>query len=149
MNFILGIDPGTTETAYCLIDKNYKILMADKINNEEFINLCFTSPNIQIACESLQSYGMPVGREVFETAYIIGRIIQKANDNNIPYTLYPRPEYAKSICGVKKVTDAVLKQALEMRFGGYKKGETLAMLKGNSDKRSAFAVAVYHLDKEK
>jgi hypothetical protein len=35
------------------------------------------------------------------------------------------------------------------RFGGDKKGEPLHLLKGNSDKRSAFAIAVYHADKRK
>lgn len=147
MTYILGIDPGTTETAYCLIDRTYKVLMADKVKNEEFIKLCISSPNVHLVIEHIQAYGMSVGREVFDTCYFIGRIMQRADDNGLSYTLYPRPEYAKAICGVQKVNDAILRQALILRFGGDKKGEALYLLKGNSDKRSAFAIAAYHLDK--
>ena len=39
-----------------------------------------------------------------------------------------------------------MRAALLTRFGGDKKGEPLELLKGSTDKRSAFAVAVYHLD---
>ena len=31
---ILGIDPGPTESAYCLIDDSYQIVAADKIKNK-------------------------------------------------------------------------------------------------------------------
>jgi Holliday junction resolvasome RuvABC endonuclease subunit len=145
MTIYLGIDPGSTETAYCRIDENYNIYKADKIPNDTLIDhqLCGVD---HIAVESIQSYGMAVGRSIFDTTYMIGRIIQKAIDLNIPYTLYPRPEYARAICGVGKINDKIVRQSLELRFGGYNKGEALNLLKGNSDKRSAFAVAVYHVD---
>jgi hypothetical protein len=145
--FILGVDPGTTQTAYCLVGRDYKIQLADKVPNDEFVKMCVSSPNVHIVIESLQSYGMAVGREVFETAYMIGRIMQKAMDNGLRYTLYPRPEYAKAICGVQKINDAVLRQSLLLRFGDDKKDGPLFRLKGCTDKRSAFAIAAYHLDK--
>lgn len=148
MTYILGVDPGTVETAYCLIDSDYKIVLADKVVNESFISCCIQSGNmVHLTIESMQSYGMSVGREVFETAYQIGRIIQRAKDCGLSYTLYPRPEYAKAICGTQKISDSILRQSLLLRFGGDKKGEPLFQLKGNSDKRSAFAIAAYHLDK--
>lgn len=144
---ILGIDPGPTESAYCLIDDSYQIVAADKIKNENLLNVMDAMQLVHVAIESIQSYGMPVGREVFDTCYMIGRIIQRCDDTCVPYTLIPRPEYTRRICGVGKVTDAILRQALLLRFGGDKKGEPLFQLKGASDKRSAFAVAAYHLDK--
>lgn len=152
MTYILGIDPGTTETAYCLIDKEYQVMDAGKVENEKFIKMFSAHElehpvhNADLAVESIQSYGMPVGREVFETAYMIGRIIQKARDGGISYTLYPRPEYAKAICGTQKISDSILRQALLLRFGDDKKGGPLFQLKGCTDKRSAFAIAAYHLD---
>lgn len=144
---VLGIDPGTTETGYCLIDDNYNIHTAGKLPNGEFLTLIGQMQASHIACESIQSYGMAVGREVFETAYFIGEIRCISRLMGIPFDLYPRPEYAKSICGVSKINDSVLRQSLLLRFGGDKKGEPLFLLKGASDKRSAFAVAVYHMDK--
>ena len=150
MKVIIGIDPGTTETAYCIIGQDYGVWEADKVDNKKFIDMLSLVPyKAHFAVESIQSYGMAVGREVFETAFMIGRIQQKIEDSGFKYTLYPRPEYAKAICGVQKVNDAVLRQSLLLRFGGDKKGEPLFMLKGNSDKRSAFAIAAYHLDKVK
>jgi hypothetical protein len=46
-----------------------------------------------------------------------------------------------------KVKDSLIRQALLTRFGNDKKGGPLHLLKGNSDKRSAYAIAVYHADK--
>jgi len=151
MTWIIGIDPGPEETAYAVIDEDYGILAANKVSNESMAgwlkNCPYALGKSELAVESIQSYGMPVGRTVFETAYMIGRIQQIAEDSGCNCTLYPRPEYAKSICGVGKINDSVIRQSLLLRFGGDKKGEPLYLLKGNSDKRSAFAVAAYHLDR--
>jgi len=143
---ILGIDPGSAETAYTIIDGDYNILASDKLPNAMLMVLLPQMEVSQVAIESIQSYGMAVGREVFDTCFMIGRLQQKLEDMGKPVTLYPRPEYTRRLCGVGKVNDAVLRQALLLRFGGDKKGEPLSLLKGASDKRSAFAVAVYHLD---
>jgi len=143
---ILGIDPGSAESAYTLIDTDYNILASDKLPNAQFMVLLPQISVSAVAVESIQSYGMTVGREVFETCYMIGRVQQKSDDMGRKVALYPRPEYTRRLCGVGKVNDAILRQALLLRFGGDKKGEPLFLLKGATDKRSAFAVAVYHLD---
>lgn len=143
---ILGIDPGTTESAFAVVGQDYALHHADKVPNERLVAWLKGVPAEHVAIESLHCYGMPVGREVFETAYLIGRLVQVCKDRGIPVTLYPRPEYARRICGVGKVTDSVLRQALLLRFGDDRKGGPLHCLKGASDKRSAFAVAAYHLD---
>lgn len=147
---IIGIDPGNEQTAFALIRNDYSIIAADKVGNEEFLTTFrdLTSGVDCVAIESIQSYGMTVGRSVFETCYMIGRIIQTAKHNNLPYKLYPRPKVARSLVGTQsKTNDASVRQALLLRFGGDKKGEPIFPLKGGgSDKRSAYAVAVYHLD---
>lgn len=143
---ILGIDPGNKESAFALVDKGYVVAEADKIENHRLRDVVRQYTCIsEVVVESIQSYGMPVGREIFDTCLMIGRIQQVADDRNLPNYLYPRPEYARAICGTNKVKDSVLRQALELRFGGYNKGEPLHLLRG-TDKRSAFAVAVYHID---
>jgi Holliday junction resolvasome RuvABC endonuclease subunit len=143
---IIGIDPGSAETAYCIVRDDLTISCADKLPNGEFIYFLRRCGVSAVAVEGIQSYGMAVGREVFDTCYMVGRILQTSEDLNLPVSIYNRPEYSKSICGVGKVTDAVLRSSLMARFGGDKKGEALHLLKGNSDKRSAFAIAVYHAD---
>jgi len=143
---VLGVDPGPTESAFALVTGDQQVLRADKVGNDSLIERIRQAPPAHVAIESIQSYGMAVGRSVFDTCFFIGEVIRTCKDAGIPFSLYPRPEYTRRICGVGKVNDAVLRQALLLRFGGDRKGVPLFALKGCTDKRSAFAVAVYHLD---
>ena len=177
---ILGIDPGPTESAYCYVTLRQTVDSAGKVSNVELIEMLRASAlsTWSVAVESIQSFGMVVGRSVFDTCYQIGRIQQACEDLGIPCTLYPRQEYLRRICGGSHTKDSILRQAMELRFGGY--GETVlneiipdgqsgagvylnGPRKGQArrrevripeplhalnctDKRSAFAVAVYHID---
>ena len=144
---VMGIDPGTTESAYAITNSNYEVIEAAKVDSSRLDSIIRELNPSVVACESIQSYGATVGREIFETCFWIGEYRHCCKMSLIPFFLYPRPEYAKSICGVSRVTDAVLRQSLLLRFGGDKKGEALHKLKGSSDQRSASGVAVYHIDK--
>lgn len=149
MSLLMGIDPGTTESGYAIIDEEYSVRQAGKVPNEDLLKLISPWPDLMvdtIIVESMQNYGQVFGKSSIETCYFIGRVIQVALSAGIPYFLYPRPEYARAICGCTKISDAILRQAILNRFGGDTKGEPLNLLRGNSDKRSAFSVAVYHLD---
>ena len=145
---VVGIDPGDTQSAYAIVCQDYSVAEAAKVDNESLTDVLKGASvcNSQVVVEGIQSYGMPVGRNVFDTCYQIGRILQICDDLGLPWTIYNRPEYTKAICGVQKISDSVLRQALLLRFGGDKKGEPLNKLKGSTDKRSAFAIAAYHLD---
>jgi len=148
---ILGIDPGSEETAFAIMTDDYEVADAGKIDNDEFLDL--TLPAMlgngikAVVIEGIQSYGMAVGKTVFETCYVVGECRRVAKMRGKPVYIYSRPEYARAIVGGMKANDALIRGALINRFGGDKKGEPLNKLKGNSDKRSAFAVAVYHADK--
>lgn len=170
-NRYIGIDPGTEESGYCVIDGEYNILFADKVPNSLALKLIRESikmsPDVEVAIESIQSYGMQMGKSTIETCYMIGRLQQVIEDAQGICILYPRPEYAKSICATNKINDAIIRSALENRFGSYNKGKKEIKLKngiikqqatddgplvklcGASDKRSAFAVVAYHLDKKR
>lgn len=142
---VMGVDPGPTMSAYVLIRDDYSIVQAAKVPNSLIdIRGGFS----HVAIEGLACYGRPVGQETFQTAYMVGRLLERARMADIPATIYHRPEYANAIAGTGRVTDAVLYQALRLRFGGANKGEPLHLLKGQSDLRSAFAVAAYHLDRQ-
>ena len=150
---IIGIDPGNEETAYAVMAEDYTVIEADKQNNAQFLD--FTLPALirsgidTVIIEGIQSYGMAVGKTVFETCYIVGECRRVAKLEGAEVRIYARPEYARALVGGMKVKDSTVRQALMTRFGGDKKGEPLYLLKGNSDKRSAFAIAVYHADKRK
>ena len=150
---IIGIDPGTTESGIVVIDNDYTVVSAEKELNENIAWKWLDNESIirdqvdTVVIEAIQSYGMAVGASVFTTCFWIGRFWQKALEGNVDVFLYSRPKIFRGVVGQSKGGDAAMRQALLTRFGGDKKGEPLNILKGGgSDKRSAFAAAVYHLD---
>lgn len=154
MSLILGIDPGSERSGYAAIDGCAQILGSGDVENAELRKLLLrwhstfpleTSSPV-VAIEALQSYGMAVGKDVFETAMWIGRFSEVAESLGMIVKLYARPKVFRAVTGMAKGGDAALRRALLLRFGGDKKGEPLNALKGSTDKRSAFAVAVYYLD---
>lgn len=146
---VVGVDPGPSHSAICVVCPDYSIQSAVKVPNDEaeVILRALLDRETELVLEGIQSYGMPVGRETFETCYWIGEFRAIAKGAAAPWTIYPRQEYVTAVCGCRG-SDSILRQALLMRFGGYKGTEPLNALKG-TDLRSAFAVAVYHLDKER
>ena len=171
----IGIDPGSDESGVCIVRPDYSIDFADKISNNKLLRMLRLLINkedyeYEIAIESIQSYGMTMGKTTIETCYMIGRLMQAIEHTWDPelvtkYFLYARPEYGKAICGGNKINDSLIRSALEMRFGSYDKGKPEIRLKsgkikqvgtpdgplykiaGATDKRSAYALCVYHIDK--
>lgn len=100
--FLIGIDPGTTETAYCIIDYNNKILnevlFKDKIKNDAVYYALKTSLKdyikanninhieVLIAIEHIENHGMAVGSSTFETCYFIGELNYRLK-NELMYNL--------------------------------------------------------------
>jgi hypothetical protein len=64
------------------------------------------------------------------------------------FDFYPRRQYGRWLVPDGTLNDATLRAALEEKYGpSSKKGDPLYALRGASDKRSAFALAMYHLFK--
>jgi len=154
---ILAIDPGTTESAYCLIDDDYKPIEFGKVENEGFLfelkhELLFN----KIVIEMVASYGMPVGREVFETCVWIGRFQQAALDSTVPkVNLMYRKDVKMNLCNTTKAKDSNIIQALIDRFAygvpnrgkGYKKSPGY-FYGFKADIWQAYALGVAYLDKK-
>ena len=150
---ILSIDPGNVESAYCVIDKEtYKPIEFGKIKNEELreklISDLHRYPIESFAIEMIASYGMPVGKEVFETCVWIGRFIQARNCADFDY-IY-RKEEKMNLCGSMKAKDSNIRQALIDRFGEVGTKKNQGFFYGfKKDIWAAFAVGVTWLDKQK
>jgi len=154
---ILAIDPGNTESAYCFISEiNYKPLEFDKVDNYKLLELIEENDEFidKAAIEMVASYGMAVGKTVFETCVWIGRFIQKLKDlkikrlNDIAY-IY-RKDVKMNLCQSMRAKDSNIRQALIDRFGvvGTKKAQ--GWFYGfRSDIWSAYAVGITYLDKIK
>ena len=117
---ILAIDPGPTESAYAVIDsKTRKPLAYAKVNNELLLQGLATTTADHVAIEMIKSYGMPVGREVFETCVWIGRFIERLDPRISHERIYRQPVRLHH-CHSPKATDATVRQALVDRFApGY------------------------------
>ncbi len=145
---ILSIDPGNIESAFCLIDKEtYKPIKFGKIRNEELLNIVKDEFYDDFVIEMIASYGMPVGKEVFDTCVWIGRFIQASYCYG--FYIY-RKEEKLNLCGSMKAKDSNIRQALIDRFGVVGTKKAKGWFYGfKKDIWSAYAVGVTWLDKQK
>ena len=135
---VYAIDPGPVKSASVILDGEM-ILDAVIMNNHDLVqNIYLARAHFPIAIEMIASYGMPVGREVFETCLWIGRFIQAAHPH--PVALVYRKDVKMHLCGSVRAKDPNIRQALLDRFG---KEATKGVKK---DMWAALGVAVTHLD---
>ena len=114
---ILAIDPGNKESAYVLIDSNFKPLNFGKISNDELLSSLKHYPAKEAVIEMIACYGMPVGKEVFETCVWIGKFAHELSIHNIPVGYVYRKDVKLNLCGTTKAKDSNVSQALKDRFG--------------------------------
>lgn len=151
---ILAIDPGNIESAYCLIDTTtYKSIAFGKIDNCHLIDY-INSLDKQVNClviEMIASYGMPVGKEVFDTCVWIGRFIEEfINYVNPKYSYVYRKEEKLNLCNSMKAKDSNIRQALIDRFGVVGTKKNPGWFYGfKADIWSAYAVGITYLDRNK
>ena len=114
MTALLAIDPGTTHSGYVVMDADGVQLSGVAENGEMFELIAAHGSNIAI--EMIASYGMAVGREVFETCLWIGRFMQAAGQDRV--RLVYRKDVKLHLCGSPRAKDANIRQALIDRWGG-------------------------------
>jgi hypothetical protein len=153
---LLAIDPGNTHSAYVILDAGRPVEF-QRISNEELLGRMLeqlTSSTRwgyinRVAIEMIASYGMPVGREVFETCLWIGRFIQACS--GVPYELVYRKDVKMHLCGQTRAKDGNIRQALIDRFGPGKAATGTKKAPGplygvSGDVWAALAVAVTKAD---
>ena len=146
MSALLAIDPGTERSAWLtLIDgAPYAFGILDNAQLlEELRDGLGTGSTVVV--EQVESYGMAVGREVFETVRWAGRFEEAAAP--APVVLMPRRTVKLAICASPKANDSNIRQALIDRFGGspaIRKGGVLYGI--SKDVWSALAIAVTRHD---
>jgi hypothetical protein len=108
---ILAIDPGTTESGWVLFDGERVHSSAVETNAAMLGRVKHWQSGTTLAIEMIASYGMPVGREVFETCVWIGRFIQAWHDPDAVKLVY-RKDVKLHLCGTSKAKDPNVRQAL-------------------------------------
>lgn len=114
MTSILAIDPGTTHSGYCVYDGECVIHSGVMQNDEMLAYLMrehFRINGYAIAIEMIASYGMAVGRDVFETCLWIGRFMQAWHTPATVKLVYRR-DVKLHLCGTTKAKDPNVRQAL-------------------------------------
>jgi hypothetical protein len=154
---ILAIDPGTTMSAWCLYDGER--VVQGKIEGNDIVlaklrdglGSCADS----LAIEMVASYGMPVGKEVFETVVWIGRFIEAASLNGKEFEKIYRKDVKMHLCQSMKAKDGNIRQAILDRFPRTGGGSTpqigIAKCPGplygvSSHVWAALAVAIFRYD---
>lgn len=118
---ILGIDPGTEQSAFVVLDtKTMDILNKGIYDNDEIFNRVFAIPYPEtkhigiVAIEMVASYGMPVGQTTFETVFWIGRFYEMfLNHTDADIERYfKKSDINPTICFNAGAKDANIRQAL-------------------------------------
>lgn len=118
MKPILAIDPGPERSAYVGL-QNGVPQFAYIWENREIIHAAIPTDYYTLVIESVESYGMPVGKTTFETCYWIGRFWQKWVSHSIrsEVELVSRKQVKLHLCGTARAKDSNVRQALIDRFG--------------------------------
>ena len=148
---ILAIDPGNIESAYCVIDADtYKPVEFSKIENERIaLGMRFADYDL-LVIEMIASYGMPVGKEVFDTCVWIGQFKEIATMKNKKIEYIYRKDEKMNLCNSMKAKDSNIRPALIDRFGVVGTKKNPGWFYGfKKDIWQAYAVGVTYLDKEK
>lgn len=119
---IFAIDPGNEFSAYVLLDDNLKPIDFDKCTNEALMNkitelFLFENIKCDVAIEMVASYGMSVGKTVFDTCVWIGRFYEAIRRySNVNPTFIYRKDEKMCLCHTMKAKDSNIVQALVDRF---------------------------------
>lgn len=134
MKKLWAIDPGSETSSFVTFEDN-RIYTFGTLWNRD-LKYYLDKNNSDVVCEWLSSYGKPVGKEVFETAFWVGMFFGR----NEGYRLTRRE--VKKILGLTKpkTTDAVVRAAMIERWG------KVPGMKG--DEWQALAVGTAHLIRE-
>jgi hypothetical protein len=119
-DLILAIDPGTEKSAYVVYDGTMP-RDATIVSNSALLTLLYETPAPLVVCEMLACYGMPVGAEVFETAYMIGQIMAAQLNTGGEFARVYRQDVKLHLCGTPRAKDPHVRQAIMDRWGGKKR----------------------------
>jgi hypothetical protein len=118
---ILGLDPGTTESAIVALESDGVVGMHDKLPNDGLLvrlrSYCDAGIDL-LAIEDIASMGMAVGREIFQTVKWIGRFQEAWERRGGTVRLIYRREVKLFLCESSKANDSNIRAAIIDRYGG-------------------------------
>ncbi len=105
-----AIDPGPEQSGWCVLAGG-RVIASGVLPNAEMLERVMTRKYRTMAIEMIASYGMAVGREVFETCVWIGRFMQAWHDPEAVQLVY-RKQVTMHLCGTTKANDSNVRRAI-------------------------------------
>jgi len=119
---LLCIDPGPEKSGVVKMHHD-RVLFADaEMENTDVLDKIAQGGFGQLLVEMIACYGMPVGRETFETCVWIGRFVQHSGDV-CPKYIYRR-DVKLQLCDSARAKDANIRQAILDRYPATGGGKT-------------------------
>jgi hypothetical protein len=119
---ILAIDPGTNKSGWCLLMPDGKVLAFGWSDNHALAKMIYEehtagtiNSDTHVLIEDISNYGMPVGRDTFETVKWMGRFDTIVGSRHQYIT---RPTIKAALCNDVKAKDANVRQAVIDWYGG-------------------------------
>lgn len=143
---IVGLDPGPEKSSIVHFDGKTVLLHVEFLNDELLNSLRLKGSEDVLVIEQIESFGMAVGREVFETVFWSGRFAEAWSPDR--FVRMPRRTVKTHICHSARATDANIRTELIDRFGGsasIKKGGPLYGVKSHCWAALALAVTYYDM----
>ncbi len=118
---VLAIDPGNKQNGWCIVESEaMRPLAFGKTDNTELAerieNLADEYGVMTAVIEQVACYGMPVGREVFDTCVWIGRFTEIIRRTDTAVRYITRKDEKMNICHSMRANDATIRRALIDRF---------------------------------
>ena len=121
---VIGVDPGPKQSAFVVLRDGERVMDKGIVPNHwlrgylrNYGNqLVVIQPKV-VVFEQVESFGMAVGRDVFETVFETGRLFQVVAE---VATRLPRKAVKLHLCHSMRAKDSNIRQALIDRFGGSK-----------------------------
>jgi len=108
---MIAIDPGTYESAYLMMVAG-QIQCFDIIENDDLLCILDQLEKSAVVVESIESYGMPVGKDVFLTAEFIGEVKQVCKTIGHSFEKMPRRKVKMELCNSAAAKDGNVRQAI-------------------------------------
>lgn len=140
MSIYIGIDPGPEEHGVVWYDSQaQRVVRAENLITTDLIPSLFDFDGV-VGIEWIESFGMTVGKDVFQTCLEVGRLV----DAPKRLRLIPRRLVKMHLCGTMRAKDPNVRQALIDKLGPVGTKKNPGPVHGVSGHLwSALAIAVY------
>ncbi len=120
---ILCIDPGPVSSGVVLYNGTTVLESYPELDNYGLLDAIMHNDcsSDHMAIEMIACYGMPVGKETFETCVWIGRFIERFSRT---YDLIYRADVKLTLCNSMRAKDANIRQSILDRFPATGGGKT-------------------------